>query len=429
MNSSWVEESHEDAIELDAEEVSRQISAQFHNFISIFPKTYLLSDKQWITSESSHKIFLLIIQELFNQLNVILTRVPASHINEINVAGVIFIFRKQDSYFLEWKPNENVEMSGAEIAEDAIDEWSIINQITFKPTEDNISFIAPKVKNLRIPLCDIKQFKVQGPELQLVNRSDQHIITYNFKRSNAMSIVRFLQNMHLLKQSLHDRNVFIVKDPQYDRLQRSFAELNIEEIKSSRTPNRPFFMPGYDFLSSIGNNVLGRPARQHRKLEMRPGALRYDASSGAVQPSTSSSETSPETFNKLNNDNKIKIDEVLKSHLPPRKICTRDNPLTARQWNEFMTEDGRVSDPDRIREIIFHGGIEPSLRAEVWKYLLNYDIWEHTSNERAERRQQLSDEYERMKLQWTTLSKTQEKNHSGENNKLVRVMKIEKSKM
>lgn len=354
-------------------------------------------------------------QELFNQLNVILTRVPASHINEINVAGVIFIFRKQDSIFLEWKPNENVEMSGAEIAEDAIDEWSIINQITFKPTEDNISFIAPKVKNLRIPLGEIKQFKVQGPELQIVNRSDQHIITYNFKRSNAMSIVRFLQNMHLLKPSLHDRNIFVVKDPQYDRLQRSFAELNIEEIKSSRTPNRPFFMPGYDFLSSIGNNVLGRPARAHRKLEMRPGALRYDATSGAVQPSTSSSsETSPDNMQNKQSDKKIKLNEEVKSHLPPRGSFTRDNPLTLRQWNEFMTEDGRVSDPERLREIIFHGGVEPELRAEVWKYLLNYDIWEHTRDEREERRKQLSDEYERMKMQWTTMSKTQEKNHSGE---------------
>jgi hypothetical protein len=57
--------------------------------------------------------FLSYSQELFNQLNVILTRVPASHINEINVAGVIFIFRKQDSYFIEWKPNENVEIAGS----------------------------------------------------------------------------------------------------------------------------------------------------------------------------------------------------------------------------------------------------------------------------------------------------------------------------
>jgi hypothetical protein len=114
---------------------------------------------------------------------VILTRVPASHINEINIVGVIFVFKKQESYFLEWKPNENVEIAGAEIAEDAVDEWSIINQITYKPASgDAIGFLSPKVKNLRIPLSDVRQFKVQGRELLLYNRADHHIVTSRDRR-------------------------------------------------------------------------------------------------------------------------------------------------------------------------------------------------------------------------------------------------------
>lgn len=188
---------------------------------------------------------------------MILTRVPASHINEINVVGVIFVFKKQNSYFLEWKPNQNVEIAGAEIAEDAIDEWSIINQITFKPAVDSLSFLAPKVKNLRIPLPEIRQFKVHGSELLLFNREEHHIVTYNFKRSTSASLLRMLQNMRLLKQSVHDRNVYIVKDPEYEKLQRSFAELNIEDIKTSKTAQRPFLAHGYEFLSQIGKNVLG----------------------------------------------------------------------------------------------------------------------------------------------------------------------------
>jgi len=343
-------------------------------------------------------------QELFNQLNVILTRVPASHINEINVAGVMFIFKRQDSYFIEWKPNENVEISGAEIAEDAIDEWSIINQITFKPAVDSISFITPKVKNLRIPLVDIKQFKVQGPELLLYNRNDQHIVTYNFKRSNPISFVRYLQNMQLLKPNFHERNMFVVKDPQFEKLQRSFAELNIEEIKSSRTPNRHFLMPGYEFLSNIGNNVLGRRENHRRLHDVRPGALRFG-----------NTDDSPSCSNEMDQEDEkvIKKIEIVKNHLPMRGSFCRDNPLTRKQWQEFMTEDGRVSDPDRIKEIIFHGGIEQSLRPEVWKFLLNYDLWEHTTEEREERRKQLAEEYQRMKMQWMTMSRNQEKNHSG----------------
>lgn len=99
--------------------------------------------------------------------------------------------------------------------------------------------------------------------------------------------------------------------------------------------------------------------------------------------------------------------------LPPRELIKRDNPLTQKQWQEFKTEDGRISDPERIKEIIFRGGIDPPLRADVWKYLLNYDLWENTTTERDERRKNLEEEYYRMKLQWSTLSKNQEKNHSG----------------
>ena len=140
-----------------------------------------------------------------------MTRVPSSHINELNTIGVIFIFKRQDSYFIEWKPNENVEISGAEIAEESTDEWSIINQITFKPAGNTISFLAPKFKNLRNPLSEIRHFKVQGSELQLINRDSQHIVTYMFKRSTPASFLRILDLYRVLKQSVNDKNIYIVK--------------------------------------------------------------------------------------------------------------------------------------------------------------------------------------------------------------------------
>lgn len=346
---------------------------------------------------------LLSLQEIFNQFDVILTRVPASHINEINVAGVIFVFKKQSSFFIEWKPNENVEIAGAEIAEDAIDEWSIINQITFKPAGDSLSFLSPKVKNLRIALSDIRQLKVQGSELLLYNRSDQHIVTYNFKRSTAASLLRILQNLRLLVQSPSDRNRYIIKDPEFEKLQRSFAELNIEEIKTSKAPQRPLLVHGYEFLSQIGNNVLGR-SRQQGTRESRPGAFRFEIGSETV----TSNNSSPEM------ESKTEINaRPAEPALPPREIRHRDRPLTPKQWLEFKTEDGRISDPERIKEIIFRGGIEPMLRAEVWKFLLNYDLWEHSTVEREQRRHDLESEYYRMKLQWSSLSTNQEKNHSG----------------
>jgi TBC1 domain family member 15 len=341
---------------------------------------------------------------------VILTKVPASHINEINTVGVIFIFKRDHSYFVEWKPNENVELSGvAEIAEESNDEWSIINQITYKPSMNSISFFAPKYKNLRLPISDIKQFKVQRDnELCLINREDQHIVTYLFKRSTPASFLRVLVDQRLLKQSPHGKNVYIVKDPEFEKLQKSFAELNIEEIKSAKQP-RPLLVNGFEFLSQIGKNVLGTNSRNSR-MQDRPGAFRFNMETETL---SSPQEATIEEECDIKTEIVNPIVKVKEDPLPPREIFKRDNPLTLKQWQEFKTEDGRISDPERIREIIFRGGIEPSLRPEVWKYLLNYDLWEHTTVEREERRQNLKEEYYRMKAQWVTLSKIQEKNFSG----------------
>lgn len=63
-------------------------------------------------------------------------------------------------------------------------------------------------------------------------------------------------------------------------------------------------------------------------------------------------------------------------NMPVRPNVTRGPPLSLKQWNELMSEDGRISDPQRVKETIFRGGIETNnLRCEIWKYLLNYYDW------------------------------------------------------
>lgn len=318
--------------------------------------------------------------------------------------------KRQGSYLIEWKPNENVEISGAEITGDD-SEWSIINQITFKPVLDSIAFLNPKFKNIKIPLTELRQLKVQGSDLLAFTTDDQHFVTFVFRRSTPASLIRALINSRLLKQSHHDRNMYLVKDPEFEKLQKSFAELNIEQIKSSKGSQRTFLPAlGFDIISKLAtvpNNVLGV---YRDRTQDRPGAFRFDTSSDTV----TSDNVSSELCNKAE-ENAFEKREILKLEdpLPIRELFKRENSLTIKQWQEFRTEDGRISDPDRIKEIVFRGGVEQSIRAEVWKYLLNYDIWEHTTQQREERHQSLHDEYYRMKLQWTSLSNIQEKNFSG----------------
>ena len=101
---------------------------------------------------------------------------------------------------------------------------------------------------------------------------------------------------------------------------------------------------------------------------------------------------------------------------------TRGKPLD--KWEEFLDPEGRVTNPEKIKEIVFRGvrvpslpacvrivmgttsssssvgslslsvttlrllrciqGIIPSLRKEAWKFLLGFYPWNSTTKEREE---------------------------------------------
>lgn len=339
----------------------------------------------------------------------------------MNLNGVIFIFRNKNSYFIEWRPNENVEISIPD--EESVDsqesDWSFVNQIVYRPAIDSISLLSPKAKNFRIPLRDLKKLKVHNSELKLYNHDDINFVTCIFNRSKPSSFIRALEMQNVIKRSVNDENIFICKDPDHEKLQRSFAELNIEEIKNSKVSRpRHWIAPGFDLLTklaSVPGQVLGKDPniindRYHH-------TRRYDKDSQSPELEQNCEAQGGVVNMKMALDSQEEKSDVTEKkeddHLPARNIVKREAPLSEKQWREFTTEDGRISDPDRIKEIIFRGGIDPEIRQEVWKFLLGYDLWEHTAIERQKRRLQLKVEYIQMETQWKSLSKTQEKNFTA----------------
>lgn len=69
--------------------------------------------------------------------------------------------------------------------------------------------------------------------------------------------------------------------------------------------------------------------------------------------------------------------------------------------------EGRLTEVDVLKAMIFRGGIQHELRKELWKYMLNYYEWDSTAKWRTDRRKQRVDDYYRMKLQWKTISDEQ----------------------
>ncbi|XP_078534371.1 TBC1 domain family member 15 isoform X6 [Lissotriton helveticus] len=86
----------------------------------------------------------------------------------------------------------------------------------------------------------------------------------------------------------------------------------------------------------------------------------------------------------------------------------RREPLSPTEWLNSMDLEGRILNVDRMKQIIFKGGVCHALRKEVWKFLLKYFPWNSTKEERINIQKTKTDEYFRMKLQWKSVSAEQE---------------------
>jgi hypothetical protein len=66
-----------------------------------------------------------------------------------------------------------------------------------------------------------------------------------------------------------------------------------------------------------------------------------------------------------------------------------------------------VVDEKGLRMRIFKAGVEPGIRAEVWKFLLGMYPAAKTAAHRQGFLQQRREEYERIKSQWTSITDVQ----------------------
>lgn len=354
-----------------------------------------------------------------------------------------------DEYTIEWKPNDHYLIADADAHEQG--DWSFVDTITKRnrtasecsafnsnaPAAGNLTALAsrdgerqlqsspqqtePKV--LRARLKDLKHIDVlrNGHVIRFLNKADNKVHSeYLFQSGNADGFVRTLQTTHCLQRNRNNKNQYeVVDNVEYDKekLQKTFAELRIEDIKGkggwiSNMVRHPLEHT-MDFFAKMSDvyTILPSPSTPTAspKSEHHPNA---NVSIGSVASNNDdyevlSTSPRPDTNNQMQND----ILNMSK-RLPQRPIATRGSPLTIKQWKEFLTEDGRVSDVERVKEIIFHGGIEPTLRIEVWKYLLNYFDWNATAEQCDQLRIRKSQEYFQIKLQWLSMSKLQEKNFS-----------------
>ncbi|XP_041077164.1 TBC1 domain family member 16 [Polyodon spathula] len=100
---------------------------------------------------------------------------------------------------------------------------------------------------------------------------------------------------------------------------------------------------------------------------------------------------------------------IQRPNLPSTETHPEENMykrLDVSTWLKHLNETGQVEEEYKLRKAIFFGGIEPSIRGEVWPFLLRYYSYESTSEERESLRVQKRLEYE--EIQQRRLSMTPE---------------------
>ncbi|XP_060530339.1 TBC1 domain family member 15 isoform X2 [Cylas formicarius] len=335
--------------------------------------------------------------ESYTQDGVLLKQAPSSYISFVNTIGTIYILeslQNDDSasrkQFLEWKPNDVTVDSDVQDQE-----WAVVNTVQKRVRTLSGNFPSDyqgRLKSFKISFDDIKSFHVGNKNRQLIlyDGSSEPICSFIFQHGNCECLVNIFKTFLRVTPSRRDRHLYVVhsNNLELQQLHKSFATLNINS-----DPN-PFWSMVKTFKENpyeVYNSADQREVDEFQREDLNRSLSEYEE--------TSHSGGDYEVIQKV-------------PDLPARKDFPRLRPLSEEQWKSQFNCEGRLEDVEPIKSLIFRGGVQPSIRKEVWKFLLDYFPWDSTESQRQKLVIQKSDEYFTMKLQWKSITKIQEENFS-----------------
>uniref|UniRef100_A0A914XLH4 Rab-GAP TBC domain-containing protein n=1 Tax=Plectus sambesii TaxID=2011161 RepID=A0A914XLH4_9BILA len=91
---------------------------------------------------------------------------------------------------------------------------------------------------------------------------------------------------------------------------------------------------------------------------------------------------------------------LLDTEEPTDQKSKEKPPLSDTQFRSFLDESGRLRDEKRFRQAVYQGGVEPSLRPVVWRFLLDVYPVGLTGEQRIEYCKALANKYAVQKASW-----------------------------
>ncbi|KAJ3600929.1 hypothetical protein NHX12_031902 [Muraenolepis orangiensis] len=331
---------------------------------------------------------------------------------DTSIPGFIRIVDRNGEPALEWSPLEDAGRSipavfytkkDGEGGEEDTNfdpgyepDWAVIS--TVKRAREPVPVRDTGEWSFSLPLSELyslrkARFSLGRNFLVLTSRGGHPLPPLHFHRGGTRELLRALQRYIILAPSPVDGRLFLAYPHDSGALSESFNELNLLDDGGSDLVSRFMQDPyatTFGGFSKVTNFFRGA---------LRPPDSPFHVS-GAQGPNGHASMEEEPGFELI----------TCGAELGPRPEVTRGKPLN--KWEEFLDPEGRVQNPERIKELVFRGGIIPPLRKEAWKFLLGFYPWNSTTKEREVILRTKTDEYFRMKVQWKSVSEEQEMRNS-----------------
>lgn len=348
-------------------------------------------------------------KDLFTQDGVLLKACLGRAVTDLNSIGMLCIVQNQDSSkCIEWRPNDLITID----SDTQDQEWAVVNTIgrRQRTLSGNITsdYATARARIIKIPIDELKTFRVtrNNQQMQFSTKPGVWQTTFYFQHGNAEIFVAYLKNHVKTAKTRHDRNTYVVVEPNIESqvLNKSFAELDIFTENTT------------DVVWNLVSNFKQRPYETTLEAFSKLTDIVYygnegmngkrDVSEEVADLLTKSMSAMEETTTVTKNDEYEVIS--VKPTLPPRPCIPRGTPLSTEKWDGLQDTEGRVTEVEGVKQLIFRGGVAHSIRQSVWKYLLDYYPWHMTHTELRLLTKKRTEEYFSMKLQWRSMTEGQE---------------------
>lgn len=229
-------------------------------------------------------------------------------------------------------------------------------------------------------MADVRSFRRRGPRLVVVLQSGTTLLP--FYSDHFDDLGRFLEKF-CIKSG--DKPSSPPTSPSAIRNSRQLETLDTLGFSSVKSWFTNKFQDHFDLLVADSDTVTP--------------ALESEASADSAPVRRNTDELLCRARSDLGDLGTFDVLSTMTTCLPPKKEYSRSPPVSREQWQGWFSE-GHVVNEAALREAIFHGGVSAAIRREVWLFFLD-----HRGDEEfyAERRRL----YAVMKLQWSSLTRTQ----------------------